>query len=548
MADEDRARSDGRNNANFVPLSPLTFLDRAAQIWPDTDAVVHGEVRRTWRETQVRCRRLASALARRGVLPGHTVAFLAANTPELYEAHFGVPLAGAVLAAINTRLDAAAIGYMLEHGEARILFVDREFAAVAKEAIAFLNREIVLVEIVDPTFGGGEPLGAPSYETFLMEGDPDDELPGIADEWAPIALNYTSGTTGNPKGVVYHHRGAYLNAVSNVLSWRMAEAPTYLWTLPMFHCNGWCFPWTVAAVAGTNVFLRAVRAEMIFDLVRAERVTHLCGAPIVLSLLSAAPAALRAGIDHPVKVMVAGAPPPASVIGNMESMGWQVTHVYGLTECYGPTVVNIDQLSWAGLDADARAMLKARQGVRGPMLEAVIVADPLTLEPVPKDGRTIGEIMMRGNNLFREYLKNPAATAEAFAGGWFHTGDLAVWHADSYVEIKDRSKDIIISGGENISSIEIETALYAHPAVLLAAVVAKADEKWGEVPCAFVELRPDAPFVSEADLIAHCRARLARFKLPKQIVFTTIPRTSTGKVQKYVLRGLVNASLHDGQA
>ncbi|MFJ7439708.1 acyl-CoA synthetase [Methylorubrum thiocyanatum] len=543
--DVDPVSNEGRNAANFVPLTPLTFLDRAAQVWPDRVAVVHGEVRRSWSETRARCRRLASALARRGVLPGQTVAFLAANTPELYEAHFGVPLAGAVLAAINTRLDASTIAYMLDHSEARMFFVDREFATLAKAAATRLDRDIDLVEIVDPSCGNQEALGAMNYEAFLEEGASDCDPPGATDEWAPIALNYTSGTTGDPKGVVYHHRGAYLNAVSNILSWGMAEAPTYLWTLPMFHCNGWCFPWTVAAAAGTNVFLRAVRADRIFALVREEQVTHLCGAPIVLSLLNSAPEEQRTAIEHPVKVMVAGAPPPATVIAGMESMGWQVTHVYGLTESYGPTVVNVDQAAFADLDADVRAALKARQGVRGPMLEAVIVADPATLAPVSRDGRTIGEVMMRGNNLFREYLKNPTATAEAFSGGWFHTGDLAVWHDDGYVEIKDRSKDIIISGGENISSIEIENALYAHPAVMLAAVVAKSDERWGEVPCAFVELRPDAEAISQAELIAHCRERLAKFKLPKEIVFTTIPRTSTGKVQKFVLRSVANSDRRD---
>jgi fatty-acyl-CoA synthase len=529
-----------RNPANYVPLTPTSFLDRTAAIWPDRTAVVHGPVRRSWAETAARCRRLGSALRRRGIGPGHTVAFLAANTPELFEAHFGVPMSGGVLNAINTRLDPETIAFILTHGEARMLFVDREFSAAAKRALALVERPIPVVDIDDPSYSGGERIGETDYEAFLTEGDPTETFAGPADEWDPIALNYTSGTTGNPKGVVYHHRGAYLNAVSNALSWELGNNPVYLWTLPMFHCNGWCFPWTIAAVAGVSVCLRAVRVEAILDLIRSEGVTHFCGAPIVLNMINNAAPELRAGIDARVKAMVAGAAPPAAVIAGMERMGWEVTHVYGLTECYGPTVVNVWHERWNGLEPDEKAAIKARQGVQGPMLEGLMVADPATLEPRPRDGATIGEIFMRGNNLFSGYLKNPTATAEAFEGGWFHTGDLAVWHEDGYVEIKDRSKDIIISGGENISSIEVEDVLYRHPQVLEAAVVARPDEKWGETPCAFVALKEGAT-VSEAEIIAFCRDRLAGFKTPRTVVFGPLPRTQTGKVQKFLLRETARA-------
>jgi fatty-acyl-CoA synthase len=524
-----------RVEANYVPLSPITFLDRAALVWPDRTAVVHGAVRRSWGETALRCRRLASALRRRGVGRGQTVAFLAANTPELFEAHFGVPMMGGVLNAINTRLDPETIAFILGHGEAQLLVVDREFSATAKRALALLGRAIPVIDIDDPTYPGGARLGETDYEAFLASGDPEEAFPGPADEWEPIALNYTSGTTGNPKGVVYHHRGAYLNAVSNALSWEMGGAPVYLWTLPMFHCNGWCFPWTLAAVAGTSVCLRAVRVEPILELIRTEGVTHFCGAPIVLNLINNSDPALREGIAHKVKAMVAGAAPPATVIAGMERMGWEVTHVYGLTECYGPSMVNVWHDRWDPLPLEERAAIKARQGVRGPVLEAAMVADPVTLEPMPRDGRTIGEIFMKGNNLFSGYLKNPTATAEAFEGGWFHTGDLAVWHEDGYVEIKDRSKDIIISGGENISSIEVEDVLYRHPAVLEAAVVARPDERWGETPCAFLALK-DGAEVTEAEIIAFCKDQLAGFKVPRTVIFGPLPRTQTGKVQKFVLR------------
>jgi fatty-acyl-CoA synthase len=524
-----------RVEANYVPLSPITFLDRAALVWPDRTAVVHGAVRRSWGETALRCRRLASALRRRGVGRGQTVAFLAANTPELFEAHFGVPMMGGVLNAINTRLDPETIAFILGHGEAQLLVVDREFSATARRALALLGRSIPVIDIDDPTYEGGARIGEADYEAFLASGDPEEVFSGPADEWEPIALNYTSGTTGNPKGVVYHHRGAYLNAVSNALSWEMGGAPVYLWTLPMFHCNGWCFPWTLAAVAGTSVCLRAVRVEPILELIRTEGVTHFCGAPIVLNLINNSDPALRAGIAHKVKAMVAGAAPPAAVIAGMERMGWEVTHVYGLTECYGPSMVNVWRDRWDPLPLEERAAIKARQGVRGPVLEAAMVADPVTLEPMPRDGRTIGEIFMKGNNLFSGYLKNPTATAEAFEGGWFHTGDLAVWHEDGYVEIKDRSKDIIISGGENISSIEVEDVLYRHPAVLEAAVVARPDERWGETPCAFLALK-DGAEVTEAEIIAFCKDQLAGFKVPRTVVFGPLPRTQTGKVQKFVLR------------
>jgi fatty-acyl-CoA synthase len=539
-AESPYAKDLGKNAANYVPLTPLTYLERSAAIWPDRVAVVHGPVRRTWAETAARCRRLASALAKLGLAKGDTVAVLAANTPELFEAHFGVPLMGGVLNAINTRLDAEAVAFILAHGESRILIVDREFSAVAKKAIAALGRPIAVVDIDDPQYVGGEKIGHLDYEALLETGDPEHPWQFPDDEWDPIALNYTSGTTGNPKGVVYHHRGAYLNAVSNALSWKMGDQPVYLWTLPMFHCNGWCFPWTMAVTAGTSVCLRAVRVDAIVDAIAAEKVTNFCGAPIVLNMINNAPAEMRARVTHPVKAMVAGAAPPAAVIAGMERMGWEVTHVYGLTECYGPTMLNVWHDKWNGLDIDAKATIKARQGVRGPMLEGVMVADPGTMVPCPKDGKTIGEIFMRGNNVMSGYLKNPKATAECFAGGWFHTGDLAVWHADGYCEIKDRSKDIIISGGENISSIEVEDVLYKHPDVLEAAVVARPDEKWGETPCAFVTLKEGAK-VTEAELIAYCKTKMAGFKTPKTIVFGPLPKTSTGKIQKFMLRDKAKA-------
>ncbi|MEQ8783452.1 MAG: acyl-CoA synthetase [Roseibium album] len=535
MSDLYQANLD-QNPANYTPLSPLSFLRRSRDVYPEHVAVIYGDRRYTWAEVYQRCVRLAGALGARGIGPGDTVAVMAANLPEMFEAHFGVPMTGAVLNAINIRLDAATVRFILEHGEARVFLVDREFGPVAREALDGMDDPPLVVGIDDPTFAGGEVLGELDYDALLAEGSADADWQLPADEWHAIALNYTSGTTGNPKGVVYHHRGAYLNAVSNALTWSMGEHPVYLWTLPMFHCNGWCFPWTLAATAGTSVCLRQVRAEAVFQAIAEHRVSHFCGAPIVLNTLLSADSALRAGIAHEVKVMTAGAAPPAAVIAGMEKMGMRVTHVYGLTETYGPVTLCAWQgRRWDDLTEDQKAALKARQGVRGHMLEGLMVADPETLTPVPQDGVTLGEVFMRGNNVMKGYLKNPAATAEAFAGGWFHSGDLAVWHEDGYIQVKDRSKDIIISGGENISSIEIEDVLYRHPKVQEAAVVAKTDAKWGETPCAFVTLRPGSQCEAE-EIIAFCRDNMARFKAPRFVVFCDLPKTSTGKVQKYVLR------------
>ncbi|OIQ94499.1 long-chain-fatty-acid--CoA ligase [mine drainage metagenome] len=521
--------------ANYVPLTPLSFLERAADVYPDQPAVVYGALRRNWAETYARCRRLASALIKRGVKSGDTVAFLAANTPELFEAHFGVPMAGAILNAINTRLDAASVKFILEHAEAKILITDREFSKVVKPALAEMAAPPLVIDIDDPAYEGGELIGVMDYEALLADGDPDFVWHPPADEWQAIALNYTSGTTGNPKGVVYHHRGAYLNAVDNILRWGMPIKPVYLWTLPMFHCNGWCFPWTLAINAGTSVCLRAVRLETVLELIAAEKVTHFCGAPIVLNMIVNGPEDMKAKITHKVEVMTAGAAPPAAVIEGMERAGFNVTHVYGLTEVYGPTMFCAWNERWESLSLEDKARMKARQGVRGPMMEGVMVADPIDMTPVPQDGETMGEIFMRGNNVMKGYLKNPAATGESFRGGWFHTGDLAVWHPDGYVEIKDRSKDIIISGGENISSLEVEDVLYRHPAVLEAAVVARPDPKWGETPCAFITLKPGAK-TSREEITAWCRDHLAHYKVPRSIVFGALPKTSTGKIQKFELR------------
>jgi fatty-acyl-CoA synthase len=526
-----------KTQANHVPLSPLTFIERSASIYPDYPAVVHGEIRRSWSETWSRCRRLASALEKRGIKPGETVAAMLPNVPAMFEAHFGVPLAGCVLNTLNIRLDADAIAYMLEHGEAQAVLVDPEFAGVIEEAVSRLAIKPLVIDVDDALFEGeSRCIGELEYEALLAEGDPEYAYRLPDDEWQAISLNYTSGTTGKPKGVVYHHRGAYLNAVSNILEWAMPHHPVYLWTLPMFHCNGWCFPWTIAANAGVSVCLRRVDPKKITDLIADEKVTHFSGAPIVLNGLVNLPAEQKREFGHPVKVTTAGAAPPASVIAGVETLGIEVTHVYGLTEVYGPVTVCAWREAWDELSLDQRARIKARQGVRYHMLEALCVADPNTLEPVPKDGETIGEILMRGNNVMKGYLKNEAATEQALEGGWYHTGDLAVWHPDGYIEIKDRSKDIIISGGENISTIEVEDAIYAHPAVEEAAVVAKPDEKWGETPCAFVKLKVGYGEVTEADIIEHCRDHLARFKVPKTVVFTELPKTSTGKIQKFVLR------------
>ena len=527
-----------RNEANHAPLSPLAFIERTAEVYPDRLAIVHGELRQTWGETYKRCRQLASSLRRAGIGKNDTVAVMLPNTPPMVEAHFGVPMAGAVLNTLNTRLDPETIAFMLDHGEAKLLIVDPEFNAVVAKALALRKNPapLALIEVEDALYGApAQSLGGTRYEDFVAAGDPAFawELPG--DEWDAIALNYTSGTTGNPKGVVYHHRGAATNAISNVLEWDMPKHAVYLWTLPMFHCNGWCFPWTIAARAGVNVCLRRVDAQAIFDAIRNHGVTHYCGAPIVQGLLVNAPAAMKEGVPAGVKAMVAGAAPPASMIEGMEQMGFDLTHVYGLTEVYGPATVCAKHDAWNDLDIGERARLNARQGVRYHLQRAAMVCDPETMQPVPHDGETMGEIMFRGNIAMKGYLKNPQATEEAFRGGWFHSGDLAVQYPDGYIKIKDRSKDIIISGGENISSIEVEDVLYRHPDVLAVAVVAKPDPKWGETPCAFVELKAGA-LTTVDDIVQHCKKHLAGFKVPRAVVFGELPKTSTGKIQKFELR------------
>ena len=527
-----------RNEANHAPLSPLAFIERTAEVYPGRLAIVHGDLRQTWGETYKRCRQLASSLRRLGIGKNDTVAVMLPNTPPMVEAHFGVPMAGAVLNTLNTRLDPETIAFMLDHGEAKVLIVDPEFNAVVAKALALRKNPapLALIEVEDALYGApAQGLGGTRYEDFVAAGDPAFawELPG--DEWDAIALNYTSGTTGNPKGVVYHHRGAAINAISNVLEWDMPKHAVYLWTLPMFHCNGWCFPWTVAARAGVNVCLRRVDAQAIFDAIRNHGVTHYCGAPIVQGLLVNAPAAMKEGVPAGVKAMVAGAAPPASMIEGMEQMGFDLTHVYGLTEVYGPATVCAKHDAWNDLDIGERARLNARQGVRYHLQRAAMVCDPETMQPVPHDGETMGEIMFRGNIAMKGYLKNPQATEEAFRGGWFHSGDLAVQYPDGYIKIKDRSKDIIISGGENISSIEVEDVLYRHPDVLAVAVVAKPDPKWGETPCAFVELKAGA-LTTVDDIVQHCKKHLAGFKVPRAVVFGELPKTSTGKIQKFELR------------
>ncbi len=524
-----------KNPANYAPLTPLQFIERAAYVYPDRLAVVHGVRRYTWRETYARCRRLASALERRGIGKGDTVAAMLANTPEMYECHFGVPMTGGVLNTLNTRLDADAIAFMLDHGEAKLLITDKEFSPIVEGALARLGRKIDVIDVEDPEFQGGKRLGAKTYEELLREGDPEFAWVWPEDEWQAISLNYTSGTTGDPKGVVYHHRGAYLNAICNITTWAMPHHAVYLWTLPMFHCNGWCFPWTMAANAGTNVCLRKVEAGKIFELIKQHKVSHYCGAPIVHSTLINAPEEMKQGIAHKVSGMVAAAAPPAAMIEGMEKIGFDITHVYGLTEVYGPATVCAKHQEWNQVDISERTRLNGRQGVRYLMEEGLAVMDPETMQPVPADGETMGEIMFRGNITMKGYLKNPSATRKTFAGGWFHSGDLAVMQPDGYVKIKDRSKDIIISGGENISSLEVEDVLYRHPAVLAAAVVARPDEKWGETPCAFVELKPGAR-VTDSELIEFCRGQMAKFKAPRAVVFGELPKTSTGKIQKYVLR------------
>ena len=533
-----------RNEANHSALSPLVFIERAARVYPDRLSIVHGALRHTWAQTYQRSRRLASALHLHGIGKNDTVAVMLPNTPPMVEAHFGIPMAGAVLNTLNTRLDAEALAFMLDHGEAKAILVDREFAPVVARAIALRTSQapLLVIDVFDTLYTGtNERIGSIEYEAFIAQGDAGFEWQLPADEWDAIALNYTSGTTGNPKGVVYHHRGAATNAVSNILEWDMPKHAVYLWTLPMFHCNGWCFPWTVAARAGVNVCLRKVDAVAVFDAVRNHGVTHMCGAPIVYNTLIAAPDAVKQGINHQVKAMVAGAAPPAAMIEGMEALGFDITHVYGLTEVYGPASVCAKHEAWQQLDVSERARLNARQGVNYHLQRAVTVLDPITMQPVPADGETMGEIMFRGNITMKGYLKNPKATQEAFAGGWFHTGDLAVMYPDGYVKIKDRSKDIIISGGENISSIEVEDVLYRHPAVMAVAVVAKPDEKWGETPCAFVELKPGVQLTPE-ELMAFCKQHLAGFKVPRAIVFGELPKTSTGKIQKFELRKRAGSS------
>ena len=540
MADDRAARNpyeEGleRNPANHVALTPLGFLSRAAHVYPGRTAWRHGARSATYREFYARSRRLASALAARGIGPGDTVSIMAPNIPAMLEAHYGVPMTGAVLNALNVRLDAPAIAFILDHGEAKILFTDRAFSPVISEALKRAQCDPLVIDIDDAPEEGGEFLGSIEYEAFLAAGDPDHDWRWPADEWEAISLCYTSGTTGNPKGAVLHHRGAYLNALGNSLTWSLGDAPVYLWTLPMFHCNGWCFTWTITAQGGIHVCLRKVDAAAIFEAIARDGVNRFCGAPIVLNMIVNAPEEARAAFDHRVDVMTAAAPPPAAVIAAMERDGFHVTHVYGLTEVYGPVTVCAWHGEWDSLDIEAQATLKARQGVAYVTLDGLGVLAPGSADPVPTDGETMGEVVMRGNTVMKGYFKNGPATEEAFAGGWFHTGDLGVMHEDGYIELKDRAKDIIISGGENISTIEVEEVLYKHTAVLEAAVVGRPDDTWGETPCAFVTLK-DGAQASADELIAHCRANMAHFKAPKTVVFGTLPKTSTGKVQKFTLR------------
>jgi fatty-acyl-CoA synthase len=530
-----------KSAANYTPLTPISLLSWAAYVYPERISAVHGELRYTWKETYTRCRRLGSALRKRGIGKGDTVAVMLPNTPPMLECHFGVAMAGAVVNTLNTRLDAEAIGFMLQHGEAKVLITDREFSPIVGKALRLAGMKLLVIDADDPEYTGeGERLGEIEYEDFLRQGDPGFEYDLPDDEWEAISLNYTSGTTGNPKGVVYHHRGAYLNAVGNIIAWGMPRHSVYLWTLPMFHCNGWCFTWTMAANAGTNICLRRVEIGTILDMIRKHRVTHYCGAPIVHAMFINASDEMRRGIDHRVSGLVAAAAPPATVIEGMERIGFDITHVYGLTETYGPAALCAKHGEWDALTIEQRTERNGRQGVRYPLQEGMTVMDAEAMTEVPWDGETMGEIMFRGNITMKGYLKNPKATAEAFRGGWFHSGDLAVMQPDGYVKIKDRSKDIIISGGENISSLEVEDVLYRHPAVMAVAIVARPDEKWGETPCAFVEVK-DGVQVTEQELIEFCRNSLARFKCPKMVVFGPLPKTSTGKIQKFILRDRVKS-------
>jgi len=522
--------------ANRTELSPIVFLPRAAEIYPDRVAVIHGAARITYANFYERARRLASALAKRGVQRGDVVAAMLPNVPAMLDAHYGVPMLGAVLNAINTRLDAETVAYILEHGEAKVFITDRVFAGVVGPALNKLKRKPFVIDVDDPLYTGpGERVGAVEYEKFIAGGDPGFAWSLPVSESDPVALNYTSGTTGRPKGVVYHHRGTFLESLGNIVAWAMPPQPVYLWTLPMFHCNGWCYPWSVTAMAGTHVCLRAVDPALIFPLIVEHGVTHMCGAPTVLTMLISAPEEQRRKFAQPVHIMTGGSPPPAKVIKGMEELGFKVLHIYGMTELQGPSTFCAVQDGWSALPLEERANRMAQQGVRYQVVEGHMVGDPMTCKPVKKDGRTIGEVLIQGNTVMLGYLKDPKATAEAFHGGWMHTGDLAVWHPTNYIEIKDRKKDIIISGGENISSVEVEIALYKHPATALAAVVARPDDKWGETPCAFVQLKPGA-HATEEEYIKWCRDNLARFKVPKKVVFGDLPTTATGKIQKYVLR------------
>jgi fatty-acyl-CoA synthase len=522
--------------ANHTPLSPLSFIRRTAAVFPDHLSVIHGARRFTWAETYERCKRLGSALQKHGVKKNDTVAVMASNTPEMYECAFGPAMIGAVVNTLNVRLDSEIIAFSLDHGETNVIITDKEFSDTVKGALEIIDREILVIDIDDPEYDGpGERIGSIDYEAFIAGGDPDLEwdLPG--NEWDAISLNYTSGTTGDPKGVVYHHRGAYLNATSNVLGWNMTHHPVYLWTLPMFHCNGWCYPWTIAALAGTNVCLRRVNAANIYKHIAEDKVSHFCGAPIVLNFVVNATDEERRDFDHPVNIMTAAAPPPATTLARMQEQGFNVTHAYGLTETYGPAVMCAWKDEWNAEPIEKQAYLKARQGVKYHMLEDLCIMDPETMTPVPADGETMGEVMFKGNIVMKGYLKNPKTSSESLSGGWFHSGDLGVLHPDGYIQLKDRSKDIIISGGENISSIEVESTLYKHPGVMAAAVVARPDDKWGETPCAFLEMK-DGETATEEEIIAFCKDNLASFKCPKTVIFQELPKTSTGKIQKFILR------------